>query len=280
MAAGEEWCIGGDFNTVLFEEERIGKSIGSNGRDSANFYNFVEDMAFIDLPCVGGRFTWFSGNSCVMSRLDRFLITEAVEARSLAADDMWKKMEMKECFHRVKLGQNWLKEGDLNSMFFHNSLKERVHRNSFSLLETPNGRVEGVSEDSGRSIPVPDSIRFNRLEVDAVVRLEHPFEEGEIKAAVWDCDGCKTHGPNGYSLAFFKNHWELLKEDILNFVADFHSKAILTKSCTSTIITLVPKVMNPKSLSEYRPICLVGSLQKIISKLLVGRLKEVIDSLI
>ncbi|XP_058783675.1 uncharacterized protein LOC131658395 [Vicia villosa] len=73
---GEEWCIGGDFNSTLFKEERIGISSGRSGRESANFMNFVEEMKIIDLPSVGGRFTWFSGNGQAMSRLDRFLLTE------------------------------------------------------------------------------------------------------------------------------------------------------------------------------------------------------------
>lgn len=76
QVAGEEWCIGDDFNTVLFKEERIGKNVGRNGRDNADFFNFVKEMELIDLPCVGGRFTWFSGIGCAMSRLDHFLLTD------------------------------------------------------------------------------------------------------------------------------------------------------------------------------------------------------------
>ncbi|XP_058757182.1 uncharacterized protein LOC131630421 [Vicia villosa] len=73
---GEDRCIGGDFNSVMFKEERLGKSAGSCGKDSIDFLNFVEEMELIYLPCVGGRFTWFSGNGCAMSRLDRFFISD------------------------------------------------------------------------------------------------------------------------------------------------------------------------------------------------------------
>lgn len=40
------------------------------------------------------------------------------------------------------------------------------------------------------------------------------------------------------------------------------------------------KVMNPQSLSEYRHICLVGSLYKILVKILVARLRSVIGKLV
>ena len=32
-------------------------------------------------------------------------------------------------------------------------------------------------------------------------RLESPFTEEEIKEAVFDCDGSKAPGPDGYSMA-------------------------------------------------------------------------------
>ncbi|XP_058784242.1 uncharacterized protein LOC131659013 [Vicia villosa] len=55
LSVGEEWCIGGDFNTVLFKEKRIGKSVGCNGRDISGFYNFGEEMELIDLPCLDNQ---------------------------------------------------------------------------------------------------------------------------------------------------------------------------------------------------------------------------------
>ncbi|XP_058775849.1 uncharacterized protein LOC131650136 [Vicia villosa] len=66
----------------------------------------------------------------------------------------------------------------------------------------------------------------------------------------------------------------------MKFFSDFHSNPVLTKGSTSSLIILVPKVSSPQSLSEYRRICLVGSLQKILSKVLAKRLKVVVDSLI
>lgn len=162
------------------------------------------------------------------------------------------------------------------------------------MVDTPKGSVEGVEEvkfhirehferffkEPSRSRPVLDFIVFKRLEVDTDVGLERPFTAKEIKYAFWNCDGCKTHGPDDFSFAFFKNHCEILKVDIQKFVEDFHEKAILTKACISSFIKLVSKVLNPQSFPKYRPICLVRSLHKIFSKLLASRLKEVIDSLI
>ncbi|XP_058734104.1 uncharacterized protein LOC131605811 [Vicia villosa] len=71
-----------------------------------------------------------------------------------------------------------------------------------------------------------------------------------------------------------------VKEDIFNYVCDFYTNANLPKAVSSSFLALIPKVSNPRNLSEFRPICLVGCLYKIIAKVLANRLKRVVDKLI
>jgi hypothetical protein len=54
----------------------------------------------------------------------------------------------------------------------------------------------------------------------------------------------------------------------------------LTKGINSTFIALIPKVDSPQRLNDFRPISLVGSLYKILAKLLANRLRMVIGSVI
>lgn len=75
-------------------------------------------------------------------------------------------------------------------------------------------------------------------------------------------------GPDGFTFDFLKHNWEVIKDDVFRFVKDFHSKAKLIKACTSSFLFLISKVNNPLYLSEYRIICLVGCLYKILVKLL------------
>lgn len=60
----------------------------------------------------------------------------------------------------------------------------------------------------------------------------------------------------------------------------FFSDSKLSKSITSSFLTLVQKIKNPLDLDDCLPICLVGWIHKIISKLLAGRLKKVIGKVI
>jgi len=66
----------------------------------------------------------------------------------------------------------------------------------------------------------------------------------------------------------------------MNFITDFHRNGKLTKGINSTFIVLIPKVNSPEHLNDFRPISLVGSLYKILSKVLANRLRMVMGSLI
>lgn len=162
------------------------------------------------------------------------------------------------------------------------------------MVESTRGTVESVEEvkkeikkhfkdffkESCSVRPIPKGIEFRSLEDRDKIELEIPFTVEEVKYVSWSCDGNKNPGPNGYTLVFFKKNWALVKEDVIRFFSDFHLKAKLTKACTSSFITLIPKVANHHLLLEYRPICLVGSLYKILSKVLAAKLKGVIGKLI
>jgi hypothetical protein len=52
------------------------------------------------------------------------------------------------------------------------------------------------------------------------------------------------------------------------------------KGLNSAFIALIPKVDSPKRLNDFRPISLVGSLYKILTKVLANRLRVIIGSVI
>ena len=74
--------------------------------------------------------------------------------------------------------------------------------------------------------------------------------------------------------------WEVINEEIYEFVQSFFQCRVSLRSIYITWVTLVPKVEDPTSIDQYRPISMVGALYKIISKLLFIRLKEVLAHII
>ncbi|XP_058782487.1 uncharacterized protein LOC131656963 [Vicia villosa] len=72
------WCIGGDFNSITSLEERIGIFNCNYGREISIFKKFIVDMELVDLPTIGGKFTWIKSNGKSMSRIDRFLLSDSL----------------------------------------------------------------------------------------------------------------------------------------------------------------------------------------------------------
>ncbi|XP_074314268.1 uncharacterized protein LOC141649477 [Silene latifolia] len=71
------WAIGGDFNCVLTEDERVGGSFSR--QDEEDFRQCLHQYEVIDSPAMGALYTW-NNKQCpadrVYSRLDRFLVNQ------------------------------------------------------------------------------------------------------------------------------------------------------------------------------------------------------------
>ncbi|MCH84541.1 LINE-1 reverse transcriptase like [Trifolium medium] len=127
--------------------------------------------------------------------------------------------------------------------------------------------------------PFVHDINFKELSEEDNVLLLQPFVEDEVKEVVWSCGGNKSPGPDGFNFNFLKECWSTVKGDVLDFLNEFHDSAVLPKAITASFFTLIPKKDHPQQLSDYRPICLIGSAflpeRQILDGVVV--LNEVID---
>ncbi|XP_058741725.1 uncharacterized protein LOC131614114 [Vicia villosa] len=188
----------------------------------------------------------------------------------------------------------WVNDGDINSNFFHHTMKERRNRNHIGSINSNGGLVTSVREvkeavkvhfenkfkEECVVRPYLDGVHIKSLSGEECLGLEVPFLESEIREVVWSCDGAKSPGPDGLTFLFFRRCWSFLKSDVLKCLNDFYYGAILSKSITSSFLLLIPKSSNPLCLEDYRPICLIDCIHKIISMILAGRIKKILSSII
>lgn len=62
--------------------------------------------------------------------------------------------------------------------------------------------------------------------------------------------------PDGMSSIFYKSFWHIVGEDVTTVVLQALNSGILLKSINTTFISLIPKIKNPKKVSDFRPISL------------------------
>ncbi|GJY31016.1 RNA-directed DNA polymerase, eukaryota [Tanacetum coccineum] len=120
----------------------------------------------------------------------------------------------------------------------------------------------------------------NRLRNDQILDLESPISNDEIRTAVWGCGEDKSPGPDGFTFEFFCKYWAVVGPDFSIAVEWFFEHGDFAIGCSSSFVALIPKVLNPKVVSDYRPISLIGSLYKVVTKILATRLSMVIFDLI
>ena len=128
--------------------------------------------------------------------------------------------------------------------------------------------------------PTLAGIPFLKINQQQNAMLVGRFEEEEVRKAIWECGGDKSPGPDGLNFKFIKKFWKIIKPDLLRFLDEFYVNGIFPKGGNASFIALIPKVLDPQQLSEYRPISLIGCIYKIVSKILARRLKKVMPSII
>ena len=95
----------------------------------------------------------------------------------------------------------------------------------------------------------------------------------EIYEAVFQLDPDKSPGPDGYPPLFVQKYRGNVEKSVIRSVkAFFHSGKVL-KEVNHTFIDLIPKNENPIAANHFRPISLCSTMYKIISKILVHKLK-------
>ncbi|XP_071740498.1 uncharacterized protein [Rutidosis leptorrhynchoides] len=203
-----------------------------------------------------------------------------------------KKTNMLKQKSRIK----WALEGDENSKYFHNYIKRRTSKNNIHGLS-----INGTWSEDPILIKQEAYSYFNNLFQSKHLHEECPFDnvphldyitpldnqlleakfcEKEIWEAISNCDSSKAPGPDGFNMKFFKKHWELIKYDLIKSLDWFWVNSEISKGCNASFFTLIPKKSNPMGLNEYRPICLIGSYYKILTKILSNRLAKVIHKVI
>lgn len=101
-----------------------------------------------------------------------------------------------------------------------------------------------------------------------------------MKAGLNAIGDLKAPGSDGMTSLFYKKYWETVGADVTREVLLFLNGGDLPSEWNQTVIVLIPKVPNPESLKDLRPISLCNVLYKVASKVLAGRLKLILPDII
>lgn len=129
--------------------------------------------------------------------------------------------------------------------------------------------------------PKLDGLTFNVIDVLGSQWLGRPFEENEVLYVVRGMVKDKAPGPYGFTMAFFQDCWDVVREeDVMNVFHELYSFGKFEKSLNATFTAFIPKRVGAFGVKGFRPISLVNGVYKIISKVLANRLSNVMEMIV
>jgi hypothetical protein len=103
--------------------------------------------------------------------------------------------------------------------------------------------------------------------------LECPFSEREVLDTIACLPSDKAPGPDGFTGRFYKSCWNIIKVDLLAALYIIHQGNVQRLGqLNSSYIILIPKKMDASLAGDFRPISLIHSVAKLVTKLLANRL--------
>ncbi|GJV74546.1 RNA-directed DNA polymerase, eukaryota [Tanacetum coccineum] len=157
---------------------------------------------------------------------------------------------------------HWAIEGDENSKFYHGIINRKR-----SQLSIKGIMMDGVWVDDPSLVKDEFRSHFAKRFLSRMMKFAMLFGVVVIT---------KSPGPGGFTFEFFRKFWNVIGPDFCAAV-DYSAFA---KGCNSSFIALIPKTPDAKFVGEFRPISLIGSLYKVITKILANRLSNVISDLV
>ncbi|KAK0146916.1 Transposon TX1 uncharacterized protein [Merluccius polli] len=115
---------------------------------------------------------------------------------------------------------------------------------------------------------------------DDHLELKAPLVGAELHAALQGMDGGKSPGLDGLPVEFYKTFWKELGQDLLEVFNESFRDLTLPLSCRRAVITLLPKKGDLTDIKNWRPVSLLCTDYKILSKALADRLRRVMDEVL
>ncbi|GJX30997.1 RNA-directed DNA polymerase, eukaryota [Tanacetum coccineum] len=162
----------------------------------------------------------------------------------LSRNNLMKQLQVikstEDCDRVQKAKIQWAIKGDENSKFYHGIINRKRAKLS----------IKGIMVD-GEWVDDP-----NRVKEEFRSHFFRNFNPREIR------------------------FWDVIGADFCVAVEWFFQHSSFVKGCNSSFITLIPKTLDLKFVSDYRPISLIGSLYNVVTKVLATRLSFVISGLV
>ncbi|XP_028094336.1 uncharacterized protein LOC114294405 [Camellia sinensis] len=191
---------------------------------------------------------------------------------------------------------NWITQGERITKFFHTSAINRRKKLRIDALKDEHGEwinnpllvknhIQNYFISLFNSEPVSNldhwcNITTHKISHDDNNLLLRNISTEEIWKAVKIISAFKAPGRDGFQAIFYHKFWDVIEVNVCDFIKNcFQSKSI-PPVVNQTLIALFPKTVIPENIKQFRPISLCNVSYKILSKILVNRIRPLLQDLV
>ena len=216
------------------------------------------------------------------------------------------KIELKDIHEKWGMGSKvrsrarWWEDGERSTKYFHSLEKKNGKEKSWSKIIDEDGSIlYGTKAVQRRQVKFYKSLYSsefcygnqegdkeflgcieNRLNESQNTDMNSDLSIDEITAAVKSMNNNKSPGPDGIPTEFYKLYWTYLKSDLIKIYTKGLDDKELAYSQYLAVITLLYKKGTREEIKNWRPISLLNTDYKILSKALANRIKCVLPTII
>ena len=198
----------------------------------------------------------------------------------------------------VRSRLRWIEDGEQSNSFFLRLERQNKQKQNISSIKDSSGVLHSYISEmlgvwrafyqnlfSGLTVdPEMQETFFSslerRLSQEDSASCEGPLTPDECLSALRGMASNKTPGVDGLPKEFYLTFWDTLGPDLVSVLNSAHDSGLLSYSQRHGAITLIFKKGSKPECKNYRPISLLCVDYKIASRVICGRLRGVIGSIV
>jgi hypothetical protein len=197
-------------------------------------------------------------------------LSQQIKEKEVELDNL---LEGEEMWWKQRSRADWLQHGDKNTKYFHMKASQRRKRNRITELKDNNGHVVRDYEDIEKilvehfqnlfqkqqthNIDKTVEVVKDKLNQEMKKNLGDKFTEIEVYNAIKDMKSMAAPGPDGLPALFYHTYWDIIGKNVIEAALNVLNNNEDPSPYNHTHICLIPKVPNPTSANDFRPISCV-----------------------
>ena len=199
-------------------------------------------------------------------------------------------------YWRQRARIQWQVEGDRNTAFFHAVATQRRRINLITQVENAEGipvaqealirrtfvqyfkdiycpQQSGQYDHPLEYIEQCAALGYAKISDQDQLNLTTAPTEAQIRETLFSMGPDKAPGPDGMTARFLQSNWELMKRDITVAIQQVFQTGTTPAAWLASKMILIPKVKDPKTPKDYRPITIGNIIYRLLMKIIANKLQ-------